>query len=36
MKFVTVKNNKEDWEKKEEIEEDYRKIKEIVPRKFWK
>jgi len=29
------KNNKEDWEKKEEIEE-YRKIKEIVPRKFWK
>jgi len=29
-------NNKEDWGKEEEIEEDHRKIKEMVPRKFLK
>ena len=29
-------DDKEDWGRKEEIEEDYRKIKEFVPRKFLK
>ena len=29
-------DDKEDWEKEEEIEEDYRKIEELVPRKFLK
>jgi len=29
-------DNKEDWEREEEIEEDYRKIEELVPRKFLK
>ena len=29
-------NNKEDWRRKEEIEEDHRKIEELVPRKFLK
>jgi len=29
-------DDKEDWEREEEIEEDYRKIKEMVPRKFLK
>ena len=29
-------DNKEDWKKKEEIEEDHRKIEEIVPKKFLK
>ena len=29
-------NNKEDWGKEEEIKEDYRKIEELVPRKFLK
>jgi len=29
-------DNKEDWEREEEIEEDHRKIEEIVPRKFLK
>jgi len=31
-------DNKEDWGRKEEIEEDYRKIEEMVPKKFlrWK
>jgi len=29
-------DNKEDWERKEEIEEDHRKIEEMVPRKFLK
>jgi len=31
-----VINNKEDWGKEEEIEEDHRKIKEIVPKRFLK
>jgi len=31
-----VIDNKENWGKKEEIEEDHRKIKEIVPKKFLK
>jgi len=29
-------DNKEDWGKEEEIEEDHRKIEEIVPKKFLK
>jgi len=29
-------NDKEDWEKKEEMEKDHRKIEEMVPRKFLK
>jgi len=29
-------DNKEDWEKEEEMEEDHRKIEEMVPRKFLK
>ena len=29
-------DDKEDWEREEEIEEDYRKIEELVPRKFLK
>jgi len=29
-------DNKEDWEREEEIEEDHRKIEEIVPKKFLK
>jgi len=29
-------DNKEDWEREEEVEADYRKIKEIVPKKFLK
>jgi len=29
-------DNKEDWGRKEEIEEDYRKIEELVPKKFLK
>ena len=29
-------DDKEDWEREEEIEEDHRKIKEIVPKKFLK
>ena len=29
-------NDKEDWRREEEIEEDHRKIKELVPRKFLK
>jgi len=29
-------DDKEDWGREEEIEEDHRKIEEIVPRKFWK
>jgi len=29
-------NDKEDWGREEEIEEDYRKIEELVPRKFLK
>jgi len=29
-------DNKEDWGRKEEIEEDHRKIEEIVPKKFLK
>jgi len=31
-----VIDNKEDWGKEEEIEEDHRKIKEMVPEKFLK
>jgi len=31
-----VIDNKEDWEKEKEIEEDYRKIKEMVPKRFLK
>ena len=31
-----VIDNKEDWRREEEIEEDYRKIEEMVPRKFLK
>ena len=29
-------DDKEDWEKEEEMEKDHRKIEEMVPRKFWK
>ena len=29
-------DNKEDWEREEKIEEDHRKIKEMVPKKFLK
>jgi len=29
-------DDKEDWEREEEIEEDHRKIKEMVPKKFLK
>jgi len=29
-------DNKEDWEKEEEMEEDCRKIKEMVPKRFLK
>ena len=29
-------NNKEDWRREEKIEEDHRKIEELVPRKFLK
>jgi len=29
-------NDKEDWGREEEIEEDHRKIEEMVPRKFLK
>jgi len=29
-----VIDNKEDWGREKEIEEDHRKIKELVPRKF--
>ena len=29
-------DDKEDWGKKEEMEEDHRKIKEMVPKKFLK
>ena len=29
-------DDKEDWGRKEEIEEDHREIKEIVPKKFLK
>jgi len=31
-----VIDDKEDWEKEEEMEEDYRKIEEMVPKKFLK
>jgi len=31
-----VIDDKEDWEKEEEIEEDHRKIKEMVPKRFLK
>jgi len=31
-----VINDKEDWGREEEIEEDHRKIEEMVPRKFLK
>jgi len=31
-----VIDDKEDWGREEEIEEDYRKIKEMVPKKFLK
>ena len=31
-----VIDNKEDWRREEEIEEDHRKIEEMVPRKFLK
>jgi len=31
-----VIDDKEDWEKEEEMEKDHRKIEEMVPRKFWK
>jgi len=31
-----VIDNKEDWRKEEEMEEDHRKIEKMVPRKFWK
>jgi len=31
-----VIDNKEDWGKEEEIEEDHRKIKEMVPKRFLK
>ena len=29
-------NDKEDWGRKEEMEEDHRKIEEMVPKKFFK
>jgi len=29
-------DNKEDWEREEEIKENHRKIKELAPRKFLK
>jgi len=29
-------DNKKDWRKEEKMEEDHRKIKEIVPRRFLK
>ena len=29
-------DDKKDWGKEKEMEEDHRKIEEIVPRKFWK
>jgi len=29
-------NDKKDWERKEKIEENHRKIKEMVPKKFLK
>ena len=29
-------DDKEDWEKEEEMEEDHRKIKEMVPKRFLK
>jgi len=29
-------DNKEDWGREEEIKENYRKIEEMVPKKFWK
>ena len=29
-------DDKEDWRKEEEMEEDYRKIEEMVPKKFLK
>ena len=29
-------DDKKDWGKEEEMKEDYRKIEEMVPRKFWK
>ena len=29
-------DNKEDWGKEEEMEEDHRKIEKMVPKKFWK
>ena len=29
-------NNKEDWKREEKIENDHRKIKEIVPKRFLK
>ena len=29
-------DNKEDWGREEEIEEDHRKIEEMVPKRFWK
>jgi len=29
-------NDKKDWRREEEIEEDHRKIEELVPRKFLK
>ena len=31
-----VVNNKEDWEREEEVEADYKKIEEMVPRRFLK
>ena len=31
-----ARDNKEDWGRKEEIEENHRKIKEIVPKRFLK
>jgi len=31
-----VINNKEDWGREEEIEEDHRKIEEMIPKKFLK
>jgi len=31
-----VIDNKEDWKREEKIEEDHRKIEEMVPRKFLK
>jgi len=31
-----VINDKEDWEKKEEMEENHRKIEEMVPKRFLK